>query len=101
MVSPLAATKAYAAVQKIAADPAQAAGQAQGSSFADLVNNAIGQAVQTSRQAEAQMSAQAHGKGDLLDVVTAVSSAETSLQTVMAVRDQVIAAYQEILRLQI
>ena len=47
------------------------------------------------------MTAQVQGKADLLDVVTAVSSAQTTLQTVMAVRDQVISAYQEILALQI
>ena len=36
-----------------------------------------------------------------IDVVTAVSSAEASLETVMAVRDQVISAYQEIMRMPI
>jgi flagellar hook-basal body complex protein FliE len=101
MVSPLAASKAYAAIQKVAADPAQAADHGSGSSFAQLVDNAISQAVQTSRQAEAQMTAQAQGKANLIDVVTAVSSAQTSLQTMVAVRDQVIAAYQQILGMQI
>jgi flagellar hook-basal body complex protein FliE len=102
MVSPLDAAKAYAAVQKIAADPApDAAPEAKGPSFAEMVSNVIGDAVKTSHQAEAAMTNHAKGKAELLDVVTAVSSAETSLQTVMAVRDQVIAAYQEILRLQI
>ena len=102
MVSPIAAAKAYAAVQKIAADPAATAGlHGAGPSFGDLVNNVIGQAIQTSHNAEAQMTAQAKGKADLLDVVTAVSSAQTSLQTVMAVRDQVISAYKEILAMQI
>jgi flagellar hook-basal body complex protein FliE len=102
MISPLAASKAYAAAQKITADPAiDSAPEAKGPSFAEMVSSAIGDAVKTSRQAEAQMTAHAKGKADLLDVVTAVSSAETSLETVMAVRDQVIAAYQEIMRLQI
>lgn len=103
MISSLAASKAYAAVQKIAADPAAAAEAqpAQGPSFAEMVNNVVGQAVQSSRNAETQMTAHAKGQGDLLDVVTAVSSAQSSLETVMAVRDQVIAAYQEVLRLQI
>jgi flagellar hook-basal body complex protein FliE len=102
MVSPLAASKAYAAVQKIAADPnIESAPEAKGPSFSEMVSNVIGDAVKTSKHAEAQMSAHAKGKAELLDVVTAVSSAETSLETVMAVRDQVIAAYQEIMRLQI
>lgn len=106
MVTPLAASKAYAAVQKIAAAPVPTVGQAPdgasgGPSFAELVRNAVGDVTTATRRAETQMVNQAKGKGNLIDVVTAVSSAQTSLQTVMAVRDQVIAAYQEILRLQI
>ena len=48
------------------------------------------------------MSAQAAiGKADLTDVVTAVTNAEMTLQTVTAVRDKVVSAYQEILRMPI
>jgi flagellar hook-basal body complex protein FliE len=47
------------------------------------------------------MAAQVAGKAELIDVVTAISSAEASLETVMAVRDQVISAYQEIMRMPI
>jgi flagellar hook-basal body complex protein FliE len=47
------------------------------------------------------MAQQAAGKAELMDVVTAISSAEASLDTVMAVRDQVISAYQEIMRMPI
>jgi flagellar hook-basal body complex protein FliE len=57
--------------------------------------------VDQSRAAEAAMAAQVQGKAELIDVVTAISSAEASLETVLAVRDQVIAAYQEILRMPI
>ena len=41
------------------------------------------------------------GGADVTQVVTAVAEAETVLNTVMAVRDRVIAAYQEILRMPI
>jgi flagellar hook-basal body complex protein FliE len=41
------------------------------------------------------------GGGDPLDVVTAITSAEVTLQTVVAVRDKMIQAYQEILRMPI
>ena len=37
----------------------------------------------------------------LKDVATAISSAQASLETVMAVRDQVIAAYQQVMQMQI
>ena len=47
------------------------------------------------------MATSVQGKGSLIDVVTAVTSAEASLETVMAVRDQVIQAYQEIMRMPI
>jgi flagellar hook-basal body complex protein FliE len=36
-----------------------------------------------------------------MDVVTAVSNAEMTLQTVVAVRDRVLNAYQEIMRMPI
>mgnify|MGYP003837333055 CR=1 FL=1 len=57
--------------------------------------------LQRSKAAEAQMASHVQGKGQLIDVVTAISSAEASLETVMAVRDQVISAYQEIMRMPI
>ena len=41
------------------------------------------------------------GKGDLVDVVTAISAAEMSLETLVAVRDQAIGAYQEVMRMNI
>ena len=99
-MTPLVAMKAYAAAQQGIAGPG-AAGKADGTAFASLLNNAMGDAVQASRAAETQMAAQVQGKAELIDVVTAVSAAEASLETVMAVRDQVIAAYQEIMRMPI
>ena len=57
--------------------------------------------IQASRQAETKITQAEQGKADLVDVVTALASAETSLQTVMAVRDQVIAAYQQVMQMQI
>jgi flagellar hook-basal body complex protein FliE len=109
VIAPIAAAKAYAAVQAQAAALSQAAGAAgageaqaaAGPGFGDILKHALTDAVQSSRNAEAQMTAQVQGKADLVDVVTAISSAETSLQTVLAVRDQVIAAYQQVMQMQI
>jgi flagellar hook-basal body complex protein FliE len=36
-----------------------------------------------------------------VDVVTAVAESETALQTLVSVRDRVISAYEEIMRMQI
>ena len=100
MITPLAVAKAYAAAQSQAAGAAGPAAEPAGG-FADLLKSAMGDAVQASRHAETQMVKQVQGKAQLIDVVTAVSSAESSLNTVMAIRDQVINAYQEIMRMPI
>ncbi len=102
MVAPLIAAKAYAAAQNVAgAGIAGAGNTAAGPDFGQMVSSAIHDAISSSRTAEAQMTAQVQGKASLVDVVTAISSAETSLQSVIAVRDQMIAAYQQVMNMAI
>ena len=101
MITPLAVAKAYAAAQSQANVAAPAAGAEATGGFGDMLKAAMNDTVHASKNAEAQMVNQAQGKAQLIDVVTAVSSAEQSLSTVMAIRDQVISAYQEIMRMPI
>jgi flagellar hook-basal body complex protein FliE len=106
MITAFAAAKAYASAQKSMGVgdslPNLGGTQApQAGGFGDLVKSAISDAVGASKHAEHQMAAQVAGKAELVDVVTAISAAESSLETVMAVRDQVISAYQEIMRMPI
>jgi len=100
MVAPLIAAKAYAAAQEAASGIAGGAAAA-GPDFGQMVGQVINQTVGDSRAAEAQMTAQVQGKANLIDVVTAISSAQTSLTTMMAVRDQMIASYQQIMNMSI
>jgi flagellar hook-basal body complex protein FliE len=103
MITPFAAAKAYAALQNPApGGVSDGLGAATGGpDFGDMLKSAMTDAVQASKTAEKQIANQVAGKADLVDVVTAISSASTSLETVMAVRDQVISAYQEIMRMPI
>jgi flagellar hook-basal body complex protein FliE len=104
MMTALAAAKAYATVQKAAAavDPGMGGSEvASTGGFADILKSAMTDAMKASKNAETQMAAQVQGKAQLVDVVTAVSSAQSSLETVLAIRDQVIGAYQEIMRMPI
>jgi flagellar hook-basal body complex protein FliE len=102
MVAPLIAAKAYAAVQEAAANGiAGGAAAAAGPDFGQMVSQVINQTVSDSKAAESQMSAQVQGKANLVDVVTAISSAQTSLDTMIAVRDQMIASYQQIMNMAI
>jgi flagellar hook-basal body complex protein FliE len=101
MMTPLAAAKAYAATQGGATAGLGAAAPSGGQDFGDLLKSVMTDAMQASKAAEVQIANQVAGKAELIDVVTAISSAEASLETVMAVRDQVISAYQEIMRMPI
>ena len=101
MMTPLAAAKAYAATQGGAASGMTGGVQAGGQDFGDLLKSVMTDAMAASKTAETQIAANVAGKAELIDVVTAISSAEASLETVMAVRDQVISAYQEIMRMPI
>ncbi|MBM3514267.1 MAG: flagellar hook-basal body protein FliE [Alphaproteobacteria bacterium] len=70
-------------------------------SFATMVTDSLKGAIDTGRAAEELSLKQIAGEADLKDVVTAVANAEFTLETVVAVRDKVISAYQEILRMPI
>jgi flagellar hook-basal body complex protein FliE len=72
-----------------------------GGSFGSMVENMVTDAAGSLRTAEAESAKQVAGKGDMIDVVTAIGAAETALDTVVAVRDRVVSAYSEIMRMQI
>jgi flagellar hook-basal body complex protein FliE len=74
---------------------------AKGSDFAAMMKDAIGSATSASVASEKLTIASTTGQAELVDVVTAVSAAEIQLQTVIAVRDEMIKAYQNILRMPI
>jgi flagellar hook-basal body complex protein FliE len=101
MITALAAAKAYASQGAMSVGSIGGGGAAKGVDFGDLLKSAMNDVSSTAKAAEHKMAAQVAGKAELIDVVTAISSAEASLETVMAVRDQVISAYQEIMRMPI
>ncbi|MDX2274724.1 MAG: flagellar hook-basal body complex protein FliE [Hyphomonadaceae bacterium] len=98
-IDPVSVARAY----QQTARAGQSGGAEGGDSvdFGSLVQEAVRQAGQSASVAETQATALASGQGDIVNVVTAIAAAETQLETVIAVRDQVIQAYQEILRMPI
>lgn len=85
------------ALGKQGAEPSKAGA----ADFSSLIKDAIGTSAETMAQGEKLSAQSVAGKAELTDVVTAVTSAELTLQTVVAVRDRVISAYQEIMRMPI
>ena len=76
-------------------------GAGQHPSFAEMVGEALANTREANLTAENQSMKAIQGQASLHEVVAAVSNAEIALQTVIAVRDRVISAYQEIMRMPI
>ena len=105
MPSSAFAAGAYAAAQTVArpgagaAKPVQAAGGTNG--FTGFLQQTLDGVAQSGAQADRAAYSAAAGKANVVDVVTAVAESETALQTLVAVRDRVISAYEEIMRMPI
>lgn len=69
--------------------------------FGDIVEKMVTDTASSLRAAEEAGARQVAGKGDLVDTITAIGAAEVALDTVVAVRDRVVNAYSEIMRMQI
>ncbi len=93
------ALAAYSNFDGATANGADAAGGAD--SFSSLLGRALDGAVSSGKQADAQAMQAMSGHGDLTQVVTAVSQAELALQTTVAMRDRVLQAYQDIIKMPI
>lgn len=90
-----------AALNAVDGGASQAVSQATKSSFAGLVEAGIGDTVQATSGMEQAVAAKLNGQAELLDVVTAVTSAEMAVETVVAVRDKVLSAYNDIIKMPI
>ncbi len=74
---------------------------AESGGFGDLLRQAASGAIDTLKQSEQVSMAAVAGKAGITEVATALANAETTLQTVVAVRDRVISAYQDIIKMPI
>ncbi|HXD44793.1 MAG TPA: flagellar hook-basal body complex protein FliE [Pseudolabrys sp.] len=101
MATPISAASAYANIAKLTSASPLAGGEEGGSSFASVLKQAIGAVAETGQKSDAQTRAVATGKANMVDVVTAVSETEVAIDAVVAVRDKIIAAYQDIMKMPI
>ena len=102
MASPTIAANAYASLARMmetggGAKPSDAGGQ----SFGALLKDAVGSVLETGRKSDAQTVAMASGKANVMDVVTAVAETDVAVSTLVSVRDKVIAAYEDIMKMTI
>ena len=72
-----------------------------GPSFSDVLKDAVGGVLDAGRKSDAQTVAMASGKANVMDVVTAVAETDVAVSTLVSVRDKVIAAYEDIMKMAI
>lgn len=72
---------------------------APGQDFASVLKDAAKDSISTMRNAETLSAAAIAGKADIREVVQAVTNAQLTLQTVVNIRDKVIGAYNDIIRM--
>jgi len=73
----------------------------EGADFAHLLKEAVEGINAAGRKADAQAQTMATGKANVVDVVTAVAEAETAVDAMVAVRDNILQSYQEVMRMTI
>lgn len=100
-----AAANAYASLARmgqqtanIGSNPA-ASDSAPG--FSAVLKDVINAVSEAAQKSDAQANAVAAGRANMVDVVTAVAETETAVQTMVSVRDKVISAYEDILKMPI
>ena len=105
MPTPAIAANAYAALAQLREQSASlsrdVAAPDGGLNFGSVLKDAMTNVTAIGRKSDAQAQDVAMGKANMIDVVTAVAESETAIQTMVAVRDKVIAADEEILRMPI
>jgi flagellar hook-basal body complex protein FliE len=107
MPTPALAANAYASLARVTAGTgglASTAGDSMagsGPDFAAVLKQAMDGVTAAGRKSDAAVWAVAAGRANLIDVVTAVAEAETAVSALVAVRDNVIQSYQEVMRMTI
>jgi flagellar hook-basal body complex protein FliE len=101
----LNAANIYGAMSRLANRGPEAqshqAGAAGEQDFGSLLRDQVTSVVEQGNAAEGKQKDLLAGKADMIDVVTAVSETEVALETMVSIRDRVIAAYEEIMRMPI
>jgi flagellar hook-basal body complex protein FliE len=98
VVTPSTAADAYGQVDRGDLGAGNAAGSGD---FSATLSRAMQGAITQFHAADTQAAQAMTGGGNLTDVITALSRAELTLQTATAVRDRVLQAYQDIIKMSI
>lgn len=101
-----AAAAAYGNVSRLISDqaagklPAPSAGAA-GPDFGQMLTEQLNSVTEAGQKSDQLAIDMVNGKANVIDVVTALAETETAMEAMVTVRDRVISAYEEIMRMPI
>ena len=72
-----------------------------GGNFADILAQQVQGVVDAGRASDAMAIDMVNGKANVVDMVTALSQTEIAIESMVTIRDRVISAYEEIMRMPI
>lgn len=107
MAVPLnAATAAYYTAAKLISEAGRPSLDAsgvpgQGVDFGKLLTDSLQSVMDSGKKSDALSVDLVNGKANVVDVVTAISQTEIAMESMVAIRDKVISAYEEIMRMPI
>lgn len=98
------AIAAYGNTAQLIGDPTKSAGMKApegGPDFGEMLADTVQSVVDTGNRADALSMQMMDGNASVVDVVTAVAETEVAVEGMVAIRDRVISAYEEIMRMPI
>lgn len=100
IIDPNIAARAYTNTSSIPTRniPSQNTG---GISFQQFMEDSIADSIDTMKTGEKMQARAVTGEADMTEVVQAVTDSELTLQTIVSIRDRMVSAYQEIMRMPI
>ncbi len=101
-----AATNAYASASRLINQAAKpntdlTAKASSGTNFADILAQNVQGVVDQGKVSDQMAIDMVNGKANVVDMVTALSETEMAIESMVTIRDRVIAAYEEIMRMPI
>lgn len=101
-----AAVAAYGNISRLVNDQgagktAAAGGAASGPNFGQMLAEQINSVVEAGQRSDQASIDMVNGNANVIDVVTALAETESAIETMVTVRDRVISAYEEIMRMPI
>lgn len=91
-------TNTYANALKQLSGSEKAGNVTDGPSFGDVLKESVKSAIDAQHKSEQVSAKGLVGKADMTEVLQAVTDAEMALNTVLAVRDRVVQAYEQVMR---